>query len=128
MPGPGFVTRAHRGIEWSGAKGVLGRLDNPEDISRLVVFDTWTFNWDRHAPPDMKRRSRPDNVFLSGEDASRGRFRLIAMDQSECFADGQELNGRMAGIERIQDERVFGLFPAFIKRMNRDVVRAAAAK
>lgn len=128
MPGPAFATRAHRGIEWSGAKRVLGRLENPDDISRLVVLDTWTLNWDRYAPSDMKKRARPDNVFLSGENATRGRFRLIAMDQTECFADGPELTARISNIPRIQDERVYGLFPAFIQCMNREVVRAASAK
>lgn len=126
FPGPAFVTRAHKGIEWSGDDRALDRIDNPDDISRLVVFDTLTLNWDRHAPPDMNRRSRPDNVFLSEEKASRGRFRIIAIDQSECFALGPELTTRLATIDRIQDERIFGLFPAFARRMSRQVVRAMA--
>ena len=134
LPGPAFVTRFHRGMEWSGEAKLLRRVDNPDDISRLVVFDTWTLNWDRHAPREMGRRSRPDNVFLSHEGATRGRFRLIAMDQTECFAGGPEFARGLANIDRVQDERVYGLFPAFAQQMRRhqqtqrEMVRMAAGR
>jgi hypothetical protein len=60
QPGPAFVTRAESGEPWSGKKRQLNRLFNPQDISRLVVFDTWTLNCDRHGPPEpgkMKKQS-----------------------------------------------------------------------
>src|SRR5258705_100949 len=42
VAGPGFITRAEEGRDWGGEADELGELDNPEDIGRLVVFDTWT--------------------------------------------------------------------------------------
>jgi len=42
LPGPAFITRSEAGGNWSGAKKQLQMLVNPEDITRLVVFDTWT--------------------------------------------------------------------------------------
>jgi hypothetical protein len=47
--GPAFITRAESGDSWSGDEKQLNRLFNPQDISRLVVFDTWTLNCDRHS-------------------------------------------------------------------------------
>ncbi len=49
--GPAFVTKAALGHTWGGSEKELANLTNPEDVSRLVVFDTWVLNCDRH-PPD----------------------------------------------------------------------------
>lgn len=48
--GPAFITRSERGSPWGGTDRQLKQLINPEDISRLVVFDSLTRNWDRYAP------------------------------------------------------------------------------
>jgi hypothetical protein len=39
-------------------------------IPRLVVFDTWTLNWDRCPPDGDTRRINYGNVFLTSEKAS----------------------------------------------------------
>jgi len=52
QPGPGFITRAEEGHTWGGDEGELGELNNPQDIGRLVAFDTWTMNCDRYRPPN----------------------------------------------------------------------------
>lgn len=85
----------------------------------MVVFDTWTLNCDRHHPEPAVRRPHYDNVFLSEERASSGRFWLVAMDHTHCFTCGHDLNEQIAGIQHIKDDRVYGLFPGF-----RDAVRA----
>jgi hypothetical protein len=54
-PGPAFVSRAEFGESWSGKQSQLKRLANPEAISRLVVFDTWTLNCDRYSRPTSDR-------------------------------------------------------------------------
>lgn len=113
-PGPAFVTRAEKGHVWGGSADELKLLDNPSDLSRLVVFDTWTLNCDRHPPDPTQRKPNHDNVFLSHDDASKGRLRLVAMDHTHCFTCGGNLTERMATIERIKDERIFGLFPGFV--------------
>lgn len=129
MPGPAFITRAEQGVTWGGGDRELKLLVNPQDISRLVVFDTWVLNCDRRAPadPDTNRRRKPkwDNVFLS-EEAPAGQFLLKAIDHTHCFTCGREWTRRLARVDTIKDSRVFGLFPAFRDFLNRDAVIQAA--
>lgn len=128
-PGPAFVTRVVKGHPWSGDPKELKLLENPEMISRLIVFDTWTRNPDRYPPDSSPRKPNRDNVFLSGEEASAGKFRLIAMDHTECFtSSSQDLTKNLATISRIQDEGIYGLFPEFIPFVKTKELRAAASR
>ena len=122
--GPAFITRKERGAAWSGTEHQLRRLVNPEDISRLVVFDTWTRNWDRHSP-DGARINR-DNVFLKQE--TKGRLLLKAIDHTHCFTRGHELTKRLANIEFVKDPGVYGLFPEFRPFLDRRTVKRAAKR
>src|SRR5438132_6499286 len=63
--GTAFVTRATLGHTWGGTTEELDKLANPKAVSRLVVFDTWTRNCDRHPPDLTQRRPNYDNVFLA---------------------------------------------------------------
>lgn len=129
--GPAFITRAESGDVWSGDKGQLAKLFNPQDISRLVVFDTWTLNCDRYSEPRgspaRKPRVNRNNVFLS-EEAPAGQFLLKAMDHTHCFTCGKTLTKRLAEFDMIREERVFGLFPEFREYLDRQHVRQAAAE
>lgn len=116
-PGPAFVTRAIDGRVWSGTDSDLDLLENPEMLSWLVVFDTWTLNCDRHPPDLATRRPNRDNVFFSREDASEGHYRLIAMDHTHCFSCGRDLTPRIANINQVKDARIYGRFPDFILRL-----------
>jgi hypothetical protein len=124
--GPAFVTRAVSGHTWGGAEEGLETLVNPEDVGRLVVFDTWILNRDRHPPESMDRDPNYDNVFLEdlvGDDA--GKTRLIAMDHTHCFTIAGNLNEKVSNIERVKDDRLYGLFPGFRSRvLQRDVESA----
>jgi len=71
-PGKAFITRREKGDRWGGGEDQLKLVGNHEDISRLVVFDTWTLNWDRF-PPDTVRKPNRDNVFLSEEGKREGK-------------------------------------------------------
>jgi len=112
-PGPAFATRSEKGMPWSGHANDLKCLENPDDIAGLVLFDTWTRNCDRHHPESSRRRPNYDNVFLSQESCSPGRFTLKAMDHSHCFTCGGDLTPRVAQIDVVQDNRIYGLFPEF---------------
>jgi hypothetical protein len=127
-PGPAFVTRAADGRVWSGAEADLDLLDNPEALSWLVVFDTWTLNCDRHPPDLATRRPNKDNVFLNREGATEGRYRLTAMDHTHCFTCGSDLSERLAHISHIKDERLYGLFPAFIPRLRGEELKEATSR
>jgi hypothetical protein len=122
--GPAFITRAEAGEPWGGRVRELKRLTNPEDISRLVVFDTWTLNCDRHAPSNSRKPNR-NNVFLS-EEAPEGELLLRAMDHTHCFDSRPELTRRIAHINRIQDPNLYGLFPEFREFLDQDVVGRCA--
>lgn len=115
-PGPAFITRRVDGEAWSGARKQLEKLSNPLDVGRLVVFDTWVLNCDRHGlrRDDLSAAPRINfnNVFLSA-DAPDGRLRLIAMDHTHCFSCGGTLKRSLARIDIIRDARLFGMFPAF---------------
>jgi hypothetical protein len=125
-PGPAFITRAEVGEPWSGKARELKRLTNPEDISRLVVFDTWTLNCDRHAPNNSRKPNR-NNVFLS-EEAPKGELLLRAMDHTHCFAFGSALSRKIANIDCIQDPNIYGLFPEFRDFLDKTVVGRCADK
>ena len=116
--GPGAVARFS-----------LRQLDNPADITRLVIFDTWTCNPDRYPPPSVPRRPRVDNVFLTGEGATPGNVRLIAMDFTECFASSaKSLMAELAAITTIKNDNVYGLFPEFKPHVKIEHIRESVAR
>lgn len=124
--GPAFVTRAAAGHTWGGSEDELKCLVNPEAISRLVVFDTWTRNCDRHPPNLSARRPNYDNVFL--EDVGpkgAGQCRLLAMDHGHCFTSGEELNTRASRIDYVKDAGLYGLYPGFRSRVRQADVESA---
>ncbi len=126
--GPAFVTRKVSGHPWGGTAAELAELVNPEAVSGLVVFDTWTLNCDRYPPDVTVRRPNPDNVFLSSEGTPEGKFRLMAMDHTHCFTCGRDLTPRLAEIDRVKDERLYGLFPEFVPRLQREAIEACRDK
>jgi len=126
--GPAFVTRAMKGKPWSGDPAVLSKLVNPDDVSKLVVFDTWTLNCDRHPPDLSKRKPNRDNVYLSTENAPRHRLRLVAMDHTHCFTCGRDLTGNVATIDRVRSDEIYGLFPEFVCLLRADVIAEGAVR
>lgn len=112
QPGPAFVSRHTPGRTWGGSAGELRDLENPTDVTRLVVFDTWVRNCDRHPPNLDTRKPNYANVYLADTDRP-GRSRLVAIDHTHCFDCGRDLSERLAHIDRVRDEATYGLFPAF---------------
>ncbi len=121
LEGPALITRAIKGESWSGERQQLANIVNPEDISRLVVFDTWILNRDRRSA----NRQNRDNVFLSTES---GHLELLAIDHTHCFGASGELTQRIADIGNCTDNNVYGLFPEFRKFLNRAAVSLAIEK
>lgn len=127
--GPAFVTRHAKGFPWGGAPEELDGLVNSEAITRLVVFDTWTLNCDRHPPGPTTRKPNYDNVFMEKVDErDKGAFRLLAIDQGCCFTGGRDLTEKIANINQIKDERLYGMFPAFVQRVRDDHIKDAVAR
>jgi hypothetical protein len=117
-PGPAFISKAEqKAFPWGGTVNQLRSILNPHEISGLIVMDTWTLNYDRHAPDG--RRVNRENVLLiqCGREA-----RLVAMDFTHAFRQGGEINRRLSFIEKLRDEKVYGLFPEFASFLDREQV------
>lgn len=127
LPGPAFITRFEKGIPWGGKANELKKLANPKDIGRLVLFDTWTRNCDRHHPDPKKRKPNWDNVFFSREGVPRTQFLLKAIDHTHCFTCGGNLTSRLADIHQVKDEGIYGLFPEFEQFLNRNDMKRAVS-
>jgi hypothetical protein len=112
--GPAFITRADPGMTWGGDAATLAKLVNPEDIGKLVLFDTWVRNVDRYPPNLANRKPNRGNVFLSSENVPDGQWRLLAMDHTHCFDGPGYLDAKLDKIDFVQDDLVYGLFPEFI--------------
>ncbi len=115
QPGPAFVSRKEPGLVWSGGNDDLDTLVNPEDITRLVLFDSWILNADRFPPPNMGRGPHVDNVFLSDRDGLAGKHRILAMDHTHCFTQGREIGPKIGVVSRVKDRNPYGLFPQFLR-------------
>jgi hypothetical protein len=123
IPGPAFASKALAGAPWGESGLQLEVIINPDDITRLIIFDTWTLNCDRHHHDLNVRKPNPDNVFLSSEGVAPGRRRLIAMDHGLCFIrSGEDLTTKLAHIEKVKDEHVYGMFGEFRERLQQTTI------
>lgn len=116
-PEPAFVSRAEQGATMGGS-GTLEYVENLYDIPRIVVFDTWVRNCDRYCPtdtPNGKPRINVDNVFLSVEGATQGKFILKPIDHGHIFSCGKQLTPKLSNISNVQERKLYGLFPEFRK-------------
>jgi hypothetical protein len=49
-------------------------------------------------------------------------MKLIVSDHTHCFTCGRDLNDHVAAIDRVRDERLYGVFPAFVQFLNPTVI------
>lgn len=122
LPGTAIAFRSEGGSPWGGTLDELKATINTDDISRLIVFDTWVRNCDRHPPDLTMRKPNRDNVFLSTEEAPSGKFVLKAIDHTHCFNCGRKLGSKLSTIDLVKDPRVYGQFPEFGSFIDRSVV------
>ena len=122
--GPAFIAKLEPGDVWDGSKKQLRQLVNPEDISRLVVFDTWVMNRDRKS----KLMAVTDNVFLSTTKTVKGKLRMVAIDHTHCFAAQDMVRLDLDQIKIPDDFDVYGLFSEFRDFLDRPTVREVAER
>ncbi len=128
-PGPAFISRAERGIPWGGGTKSLSHIVNPDGIACLVVLDTWLRNRDRHSVgANGHVRQNYDNVWLSREAMSGRKLRLKATDHTHCFASSGQLTTRLAHLDWIEDEAIYGFFPEFGNFVSEPALQAACGR
>jgi len=111
--GPALATRQESGYTWDGTDAGLKRVQNRSAVTKLVLFDTWTWNIDRKPPAGADRKANLGNVFLRYMAGGR-QLQLMAIDHGECFPKPLVNAGR---IDRIRDSRPYGLFDPFRQHM-----------
>jgi hypothetical protein len=127
QPGKAFICRAEdKGYTWGGDAQTISGISNREDITRLVILDTWLRNCDRHAPDGGRINLK--NVFLLQRTSPSRKLELIAMDFTHAFTCGGPLDRTLGYIEKIQDEGIYGLFPEFRPHISRDEVISCVAR
>jgi len=120
QPGRCFATRFVGGISWDGRGALLDALEYPEHIPGLVVIDTWLRNPDRYLVRGGRTRKNLRNVFLREDGVPRGAFRLLAIDHTHVIRQDGELTSQSLTIDRVHESLVYGLFPEFVNRIDRE--------
>lgn len=127
----GFITKEEQGEPWKGTAKELNAIVNKQDLSRLVVFDTWIRNTDRYSErlvsEEWRAHRNESNVFLSHE-AERGKFRMKVYDHTHCGFASVLTSTAEEFENRIHDDRVYGNFPEFSGMLRREIVQNAAEK
>lgn len=125
--GPMFVLRSEKGTTWSGDSADLTGISNSDEVSGLLVLDTWVQNCDRYREHGLARENL-GNVFLSREvkTRKRGSIELVAMDHTHIITCGSGLTKKIARIGQVKERRLYGNFPGFKKHISSaDVYRYA---
>jgi hypothetical protein len=125
--GPCFLAESTAGKQWSRDPSELDLIVNRDDIVKLVLFDTWVRNRDRHHPDPSVRKPNYGNVYFTEVEGGPHAYRLIAMDHTHCF-DNVQLHAKLANIDLVKDELIYGLFPAFVRLMSPIIVATACAR
>jgi hypothetical protein len=121
--GPAFVSRELEGAPGDGGDIFLSRLNNPDDVSKLVIFDTWIRNADR-CSPDPEVPFNRDNLFFT---PIGRKFDLVVFDHSHCFVE-TTLEAELEGGHLLDDARIYGNFPEFSRHLNGRAIEAGAAR
>ena len=116
-PGPCFGSAYLPGQQWSGNAEDLKRITNLQEMTGLVLADTWFRNRDRHFVEDGRRRVNVGNVFLALNLDVAGGFRLMSMDFSHAFVNGRDLTPKVNQIAHTKDTEPYGFFPEFIPHL-----------
>lgn len=126
LPGPAFVTRMQEGYNWGGGERELRNARDSSTFFRMVLLDTYILNPDRYLPEDGRVRLNKDNVFIvpfKNDDS----VDVVAFDHSACLRPPAEISARIANIETVRDENVYGCFPEFCAFMKSQHVVAGVA-
>ena len=122
---PVFYSHGVDGTPRDGSHTFLSRLENTNDVARLVVFDTWIRNIDRHDNRYGEPVSNSDNLlYVRGK--RRNKYNLVPIDHTMCFFD--EPFDDVGDLKNYtEDGCVYGYFPEFSDYINPEAVALATS-
>ena len=128
--GHGFVSELVNADPWNGDGRDLRSIRNVDDISRLVVYDTWIFNRDRYsAISPLPNRFGPHqnfaNVIVSGPLGTRKR--LHSIDFGHAVTYGAPIDATILSDRVVKSKELLGLFDGFKEHIRRDATERAIA-
>ena len=115
--GVGFMTKEEPGDNWDKTTDMLDDLVNKDDITRLVILDTWLRNIDRCFQHNGKFHTNSNNVFIAM--TPKNEYILKAMDFTHAFLGN--LDQTMDKSSNINDEEIYGCYPAFSQFLNKEI-------
>ncbi len=128
-PGPALAAKAVSGHVWGRTEEELDALTNPDDLTRLVILDTWLCNCDRYFHDLKARKPNYDNVFIQTARERSVETTLLAIDHGLCvIRSGEDLTPKVSHIAKVKEEKVYGLFPQFRSRINGRMIEASLTR
>jgi hypothetical protein len=107
VSGPCFGSRISPAGGWEGDEGTLAQIENPEMIPAVIVADTWPRNVDRFCcnTQGVVRFNNPGNLLLGTDGATKGKFRLTAIDFGYSFGGPSWTVRRLSEIDSTNDDK-----------------------
>ena len=122
--GPAFCSRwTPDAMTMSPDSNMISKLRNKDDISKLVVFDTWIRNLDRYSEYHDTRNpaSNMDNLIFSQD---KRMTKMLVIDHTHAFVEGT-LDDDLDDDDLLTEKTVYGLFPQFRQFLSRKVVQTS---
>jgi hypothetical protein len=120
--GPAFLSRWEEATALSPKSELLKKLRKPEDVAKLVAFDTWLRNMDRLSDENGADTSNFDNLLLR---ADKRKIQMLVIDHTHAIAE-TTLEDDL-GQAWVEEERVYGLSDQFEAFMTQRRLQAALA-
>ncbi len=129
-PGPCFGSKLIEAAGWNGDARTLEAVENQAMIPAIVVLDTWLINLDRFCrnAEGAGRFNNPGNLLLGIKEAGKGKFRIAAIDFGYALGGPSWNARRLSAIGTIEDDTIYGCFPAFQPYMRRRWVEAVTSR
>ena len=118
MKAPLFFSKKVDGFPRDGSAAIISKLRRPNDVAKLVVFDTWIRNTDRYSPGV----ANSDNL-LTVRRGNQRNYDLTPIDHTHCFFELM-LDASMDDAA-FRDGGVYGDFPEFTPFLTRTAVGGA---
>jgi hypothetical protein len=125
-PGPAFISKEVPGSTGDGGDAFLAHLKNIDDVTKLIVFDTWIRNSDRYPADEQEQEavSNRDNIFFRPVGS---KFELLVFDHTHCFTE-TTLDDGLGDTYVVDDERIYGYFPEFRHYLRESALRDAVGR